>query len=378
MADVAHGSDTVHPTRILVGSSAAVVTVVAPWPRRGSRSRAPARSRSANLSHAAPARRPPALAIGGHPRDRAASPRLRRGLPRGPLAREHPWAVDRGRGRASATYILTAGWRDVGQRAVRRCLQRRRLGDRRRRRARVLGRQLRRPERAQAAHLGGPGRPPSQLQARLDAMRQSTPPSPRPRVQEADRLAAAVSLSISCVRGADKDEPALRWALATGYSSVQRTLHRIEEIVVAAQPVHAVTGDALHDALSLSGSTISDREVLPPAFAPPSRRSRPSAARYFLPRTSEPASPRAQCPTTRRLEHEARVGAAGGPVRDQRVPGRPRRRPHPLAEPAAVGRPHRRDHRVPRARARVLLNGIGEIQWARSRCSTWWAPWRVS
>lgn len=56
--------------------------------------------------------------------------------------------------------------------------------------------------------------------------------------------------------------PSLRWARATGYSSLIRSLHRIEEMILAAQPDEAVLGDAFNDFLSLNGSTIAEREAL--------------------------------------------------------------------------------------------------------------------
>jgi hypothetical protein len=56
--------------------------------------------------------------------------------------------------------------------------------------------------------------------------------------------------------------PALRWALASGYMSVLRALHRADEALIIAEPADAAVGDALHDALSLEGSTIGNRERL--------------------------------------------------------------------------------------------------------------------
>jgi hypothetical protein len=56
--------------------------------------------------------------------------------------------------------------------------------------------------------------------------------------------------------------PALRWALASGYMSVMRSLHRAEEALVMVQAQDAVVGDALHDALCLEGSAIGNRDRL--------------------------------------------------------------------------------------------------------------------
>jgi hypothetical protein len=86
-----------------------------------------------------------------------------------------------------------------------------------------------------------------------------------------------------------RDLPQFRWALATGYSCLGRTLHRIEEMIVTAQPDHAVTGDALHDALCLSGSTMADREVLSIRLRTALQVISPNAARSFLPVAGVPA-----------------------------------------------------------------------------------------
>ncbi len=56
--------------------------------------------------------------------------------------------------------------------------------------------------------------------------------------------------------------PALRWALAHGYVSVLRALHRAEEALLMVEPQDGLVGEALHDELSLEGSTIGDRERL--------------------------------------------------------------------------------------------------------------------
>jgi len=56
--------------------------------------------------------------------------------------------------------------------------------------------------------------------------------------------------------------PALRWALASGYMSVMRSLHRTEEALIMVESPDAVIGDAIHDALCLEGSAIGNRERL--------------------------------------------------------------------------------------------------------------------
>ena len=91
-----------------------------------------------------------------------------------------------------------------------------------------LGRQLSRPDRAQPRTWESLVDRQTQLQARIEAMKASEQLEPA-LAQEADRLMAAVTAHL-CDR--EQWTPALRWALATGYSSVQRTLHRLDEIVV--------------------------------------------------------------------------------------------------------------------------------------------------
>ena len=77
-------------------------------------------------------------------------------------------------------------------------------------------------------------------------------------LEAASRLEAAERELCNPLTG----KPALRWARATGYSNILRTLHRVEEMILAAQPDEAVIGDAFNDYLSLTGSTIAERETL--------------------------------------------------------------------------------------------------------------------
>ena len=77
-------------------------------------------------------------------------------------------------------------------------------------------------------------------------------------LEAASRLEAAERELCNPMTG----RPALRWARATGYSNILRTLHRVEEMILAAQPDEAVIGDAFNDYLSLTGSTIAERETL--------------------------------------------------------------------------------------------------------------------
>jgi hypothetical protein len=51
---------------------------------------------------------------------------------------------------------------------------------------------------------------------------------------------------------------AIRWVTGSGYVEVARALHRVEEALIEIEPLEALIGDALHDDLSLSDSTIQD------------------------------------------------------------------------------------------------------------------------
>ena len=56
-----------------------------------------------------------------------------------------------------------------------------------------------------------------------------------------------------------RDRPtAIRWVTGSGYVEVTRALHRVEETLIEIEPLEALIGDALHDDLSLSDSTIQD------------------------------------------------------------------------------------------------------------------------
>ncbi len=354
MADIAHGSDTIHPTRILVGVTALVATVVvlglAWFAVAGAGTlEVPSLSTQPQLVGHLLLASAVILATVGLLHD---SEGYLAGL--WVVSTMGPWiAAAVGIG----TYILTAGW-DMsvnvrfaaaynGIAAATAALAA----------LAFLGRQLSRPERAQPRTWEGLVDRQTQLQARIIAMKKSNAISPDLE-EEADRLLAAVSAHL-CVRAQWK--PELRWALATGYSSVQRTLHRIDEIVVLAQPRDSVIGDAVHDALSLSGSTIADHEVLAARLRTAVQTISPSAARYFLPRTSEPALPSAQVLDDPPTEDEARsvlreVRFAINEFRDDRVDGLIRSRNRLLWVVLTVG------ITAYLALALALLNGIGEIQ----------------
>jgi hypothetical protein len=354
MADVARRPDTVQPSRFLVAVIAMVVTLMilglAWFAVAGS-----GRLEVPNLN-AQPQ-------IVGHLLIAAAAILAAVGLlhdPEGYLAGTWvvstmgPWIAA---AVAIGTYLLTAGWgEEVGVRfaaayngiaaaivAVAGLA--------------FLGRQLSRPDRAQPRTWESLVDRQTQLHARLEAMEQGGHLDPA-LAQEAKRLMAAVTEHL-CER--EKWTPALRWALATGYSSVQRTLHRLDEIVVVSQPVAGVTGDALHDALSLTGSTIADRDVLGARLRTALQAISPNSARYFLPRTNEPAAPTAKALDDPPSEPEARavlreVRFAINEFRDDRVDGLIRSRNRLLWVVLTVG------ITAYLALALALLDGVGEVQ----------------
>jgi hypothetical protein len=76
--------------------------------------------------------------------------------------------------------------------------------------------------------------------------------------------------------------PALRWAMASGYMSVWRGLHRADEALIIVEPPDAAVGDALHDALSLEGSAIGNRERLIDIVRIAMHRLSPGSAAAFM------------------------------------------------------------------------------------------------
>jgi len=81
--------------------------------------------------------------------------------------------------------------------------------------------------------------------------------------------------------------PALRWALASGYMSVLRSLHRADEALIIVEPTDAAVGDALHDALSLEGSAIGNRERLIDIVRIAMHRLSPGSAAVFMSAVSD-------------------------------------------------------------------------------------------
>jgi hypothetical protein len=354
MADIAHGSDTVHPSRILVGVAALVATVVVlglAWFAVAGAGTLEVPSLSAQpqlVGHLLLASAV-ILATVGVLLD---SEGYLAGL--WVVSTMGPWiAAAVGIG----TYILTAGWEaSVNIRfaaayngiaaaiAAIAALA-------------FLGRLLSRPERAQPRTWESLIDRKTQLRARIVAMSKSGKLDGA-LGDEAHQLLEAATRHLG---EPHMWKPELRWALATGYSSLLRTLHRLEEIVVLAQPDDAVAGDALHDAMCLSGSTIADRDVLSARLRTAVQTISPNGARYFLPRTNEPALPAARTLDDPPSPAEARsvlreVRFAINEFRDDRVDGLIRSRNRLLWVVLTVG------ITAYLALALAILSGVGQIQ----------------
>lgn len=97
-------------------------------------------------------------------------------------------------------------------------------------------------------------------------------------------------------------EPALRWALAHGYVSVLRALHRAEEALLMVESQDDLVGEALQDELSLEASTIGDRERLQGILRAATYKLSPGAGLAFLP----PEHGTTQQPVSALTEAEAR------------------------------------------------------------------------
>ena len=103
------------------------------------------------------------------------------------------------------------------------------------------------------------------------------------------------------LRGEGKNA-ALRWALASGYMSVMRALHRAEEALMIVELTDEAVGDGLHDALSLEGSAIANRERLTNIVRVAVRDLSPAAAEAFL----DMGSPARHMPSTNLSSRQAR------------------------------------------------------------------------
>jgi hypothetical protein len=106
------------------------------------------------------------------------------------------------------------------------------------------------------------------------------PASPEERAA-AEEARAHIDYATEELEG-DGSGPALRWALASGYMSVLRALHRADEALIIVEPADAAVGDALHDALSLEGSAIGNRERLIDIVRIAMHRLSPGSAAAFM------------------------------------------------------------------------------------------------
>jgi hypothetical protein len=78
------------------------------------------------------------------------------------------------------------------------------------------------------------------------------------------------------------DSPAgLEWVLGMGYINAWIMLHRAEEALFEVQPDELVLRNAMHDKLSIEGSTISNREELLAKLVKAAKELKPEAATYF-------------------------------------------------------------------------------------------------
>jgi len=71
------------------------------------------------------------------------------------------------------------------------------------------------------------------------------------------------------------------WISATGYTSVWKLMHRIDEAFIEIEPVEAVIHNALHDEMSLQDSTLTNREELLNKLRRAVKKLAPEAAVYL-------------------------------------------------------------------------------------------------
>jgi hypothetical protein len=131
---------------------------------------------------------------------------------------------------------------------------------------------------------------------------------------------------------------ALRWAMASGYMSVLRALHRADEALIIVEPTDAAVGDALHDALSLEGSVIGNRERLIDIVRIAMHRLSPgSAAAFMAAVTNAPAKDEEQISENQAREALREVRHALNEFRDDRHDGLIRARNRLVWTMLAVG-----------------------------------------
>ena len=136
----------------------------------------------------------------------------------------------------------------------------------------------------------------------------------------------------------DGSGPALRWALASGYMSVLRALHRADEALIIVEPADAAVGDALHDALSLEGSAIGNRERLLDIVRIAMHRLSPGSAASFMSAvTDAPADDKERINENQAREALREVRHALNEFRDDRHDGLIRARNRLVWTMLAVG-----------------------------------------
>ncbi len=90
-----------------------------------------------------------------------------------------------------------------------------------------------------------------------DRLAQLTPPGVQASVEARNSLLYSQRVLIG-----EENGPALRWALAYGYVSVLRAIHRAEQEIMVLEPREDLLGDIQHDELALSRSSIANRDIL--------------------------------------------------------------------------------------------------------------------
>jgi len=100
----------------------------------------------------------------------------------------------------------------------------------------------------------------------------------------------------------EENGPALRWAFAYGYVSVLRALHRAEQEIMIFEPREDLLGDIQYDELSLSRSTIDNRDILLGSLH--------SAKNALGPRAGGRSQPGLTAAKSRAIEAEARLKAS--------------------------------------------------------------------
>jgi hypothetical protein len=129
-----------------------------------------------------------------------------------------------------------------------------------------------------------------------DRLAQLSPGNVQPSVEARNSLLYSNRVLIG-----EENGPALRWALAYGYVSVLRALHRAEQEIMILEPREDLLGDIQYDELALSRSTIDNRDILLGSLA--------SAKSAFTPSGGKPW-PGLSASKNRAIEAEARLKAA--------------------------------------------------------------------